>query len=53
MIKSIDCEYNGYDDASKKFHVHEQLYPEARGFIVHEFNSEKEALDWLNSLDTV
>lgn len=49
MTKAIDCEYAGYDKASGKFHVHEQLYPESRGFIVHEFDSEEAARAWLES----
>jgi hypothetical protein len=50
VTKAIDCEYAGFDEASGKFQVHEQLYPESRGFIVHEFESEADALAWLKNL---
>ena len=50
MIRAIDCEYVGFDKVSGKFHVYEQLYPESRGYAVHEFETEEAALDWLRNL---
>jgi hypothetical protein len=50
--RAVDCTFVGYDKASGKYHIHEQLYPEARGFLVHEFNHEKEAIEWLQTLST-
>ena len=50
MVKWWDCVYAGYDEAAGAYHVHEQLYPEARGFIVHEFKSEQDAKAWLEEL---
>lgn len=48
--RAVDCEYIGYDALSGKYHIHEQLYPEGRGFLVHEFDSEKDAMEWLEKL---
>lgn len=50
MIRKSDCTYAGYDAVSKSYHVHEQLYPESRGFIVHSFASEAAALAWMAAL---
>ncbi len=52
MIKAVDCSYIGYDEHTKKYHIHEQLYPESRGFIVHEFDSEEEAMEWIRQLQS-
>lgn len=49
-ILYYDCEYLGKDPHTGKFVVKEQLYPEARGWREHEFESEAEALAWLESL---
>ncbi len=45
ILNPRDCEYVGYCEKTNKFIVHEQLYPESRGFIVHEFDTEEEALE--------
>lgn len=49
MPNYYDLEYVGYDESAGCYHVHEQLYPETRGFIVHEFPTEVEALSWMQS----
>ena len=50
MPRKIDCTYAGYDAVSRAYHVHEQLYPESRGFIVHSFASEEQALAFIAAL---
>ncbi len=44
------CYFMGRDPNSGKFVVKEELYPEARGWIEHEFETEQLALDWLETL---
>ena len=47
--KVIDCEYLGLDEQTGKFVVKETLFPEARGWLEHEFETEAEALAWLDA----
>lgn len=50
MSRYFDCKYIGIEPKSGKHIVKEQLYPEARGWLEHEFGSEREALKWLEGL---
>jgi hypothetical protein len=45
-----DCAFIGQDKHSGRFVVREQLYPEARGWKEHEFESEAEAKEWLEQV---
>lgn len=47
--KLLDCEFLGRDEQTGKFVVKEQLFPEARGWFEHEFDTEAEALAWLDA----
>jgi len=49
-VKYADCKYLGLDPESGHYIVQEQLYPEARGWLEHEFPTAEKALAWLNSL---
>ena len=44
-----DCVYVGVDPVTGRHVVREQLYPEARGWIEHEFATQDEALAWLQA----
>jgi hypothetical protein len=37
-----------YDAADGKWHVEETLYPESRGYIVHDFESKEDAQEFIN-----
>jgi hypothetical protein len=50
-MRKHDCEYKGFDETKQKFIIHEQLYPENRGYLVHAFDSEQEMKRWLDNLD--
>jgi hypothetical protein len=50
-MRKYDCEYKGFDEKKQKFIIHEQLYPESRGYLVHEFGTEKEMIEWMKKLD--
>jgi hypothetical protein len=45
-----DCKFIGRDPITRKFVVREELYPEARGWLEHEFDTEEDALAFLDSL---
>lgn len=47
ILRKEDCTYIGYDPLSGSYIVHEQLFPESRGWIEHKFSSEKDALSAL------
>lgn len=47
--KVLDCEFLGRDEHTGKFVVKEQLFPEARGWLEHEFETKAEALAWLDA----
>lgn len=49
-VKYSDCKYLGFDPASGHYIVQEQLYPEARGWLEHEFPTAEKALAWLDKL---
>lgn len=51
MIRAIDCSYVGMDRYTKKYIVREELYPESRGWIDHQFDNENEAQAWLKKLE--
>ena len=40
----------GLDNFMAKHIVTEQLYPESRGWVEHEFESEEDAMEWLKNL---
>ena len=50
LVRYQDCDYVGQDPCTRKFTVREQLYPEVRGWIEHEFETEGEALRFLEGL---
>jgi len=50
MSRYLDCEYLGIDKQTGRHVVREQLYPEARGWLEHEFESEAAAYAWLEML---
>lgn len=50
MSRFFDCLYAGIDLETLKHIVREQLYPEVRGWIEHEFETETAALNWLAEL---
>ena len=52
MSRYFDCIYIGIDPQTGKHVVKEQLFPEARGWLEHEFNNQTEALKWLEDLKT-
>ena len=45
-----DCEFTGRDSQTGRYIVREQLQPEAREFVEHTFDTEAEALSWLERL---
>lgn len=49
LASRFDFTCIGLDPSTNTYHVHEQLYPEARGFLVHEFASEAEANAWIEA----
>lgn len=50
MSRHLDCEYLGQDPKTLKHVVREQLYPEARGWVEHEFETEAAARSWVEAL---
>ncbi len=52
MTDRIDpskLDYVGYNPHSNKYEVNEWLYPESRGFVVHEFDDKLEAMEFNRS----
>ena len=45
-----DFEYLGRDPMTGRWVVKEQLYPEVRGWLEHEFTTEQQALGWMKRL---
>lgn len=47
MTTSYDFTYEGYCSIVRKYVVREQFYPECRGWLNHQFDTEVQARAWL------